>query len=104
MGPQLVATSAKTVEGPKKPKGWRFMKVFVDSDGNVFHKGEEQPTLKGTLPTTVIVPKEKKSTFHKEQEKAEKEAKLAKKFAKKQEKLKKLEEKKEAEKAKEQPN
>lgn len=35
-----------------KPRGWQFMKEYVDTDGNVFHKGIEQPTLKGTLPAT----------------------------------------------------
>ena len=31
-----------------RPRGWQFMKEFVDKDGNVFHKGKEQPKLKGT--------------------------------------------------------
>ena len=36
-----------------RPAGWHFMSEFVDKDGNVFHKGVEQPELKGTLkPTT----------------------------------------------------
>ena len=30
-------------------RGWQFMKEFVDKEGNVFHKGKEQPKLKGTL-------------------------------------------------------
>lgn len=29
-----------------KPKGWHFKKEFVDSDGNVYHKGKLQPHLK----------------------------------------------------------
>ena len=37
-----------------RPSGWHFMKEFVDKDGNVFHKGKEQPDLKGTLPPTKI--------------------------------------------------
>ena len=40
----------------KRPRGWQFMAVFVDLEKNVFHKGVEQPGLKGTLPVTV--PKE----------------------------------------------
>ena len=41
-----------------RPAGWHFMAVFVDKDGNVFHKGKEQPDLKGTLePTKVKVKK-----------------------------------------------
>ena len=44
-----------------KPAGWHFMNEFVDKDGNVFHKGKEQPKLKGTLkPTKVKPPKKKK--------------------------------------------
>ena len=37
-----------------RPAGWHFMKEFVDADGNVFHKGVEQPKLKGTLEPTVV--------------------------------------------------
>ena len=37
-----------------RPAGWHFMKEFVDKDGNVFHKGKEQPKLKSTLEPTVI--------------------------------------------------
>jgi len=44
-----------------RPAGWHFMNEFVDKDGNVFHKGKEQPELKGTLkPTKVKPPKKKK--------------------------------------------
>ena len=44
-----------------RPAGWHFMKEFVDKDGNVFHKGKEQPELKGTLkPTKVKPPKKRK--------------------------------------------
>ena len=35
------------------------MTEFVDKDGNVFHRGKEQPKLKGTLPPTKITPKKK---------------------------------------------
>ena len=37
-----------------RPAGWHFMKEFVDKSGNVFHKGVEQPKLKGTLPPTKV--------------------------------------------------
>tara|TARA_R100001377_G_C3173501_1_gene103943 strand:+ start:69 stop:671 length:603 start_codon:yes stop_codon:yes gene_type:complete len=41
-----------------RPFGWHFMKEFVDKDGAVYHKGIEQPELKGTLePTKVNKPK-----------------------------------------------
>ena len=44
-----------------RPPGWHFMNEFVDKDGNVFHKGKEQPELKGTLkPTKVKLRKKKK--------------------------------------------
>lgn len=48
---------------PKKPTGyppgWKFMKEFVHENGTVYHKGEEQPDLKGTLPPTPIKIKQK---------------------------------------------
>jgi hypothetical protein len=51
-----------------RPRGWQFMKVFVDKQGNVFHKGKEQPKLKGTLkPTEPKPPKKKLSAHEKEQ-------------------------------------
>jgi len=44
-----------------RPPGWHFMNEFIDKDGSVFHKGKEQPKLKGTLkPTKVKPPKNKK--------------------------------------------
>lgn len=53
------------------PRGWKFKKVFVHSDGTVYHKGVEQPDLKGSLPPTPIVQKQKKSRIQKEKEKQE---------------------------------
>jgi hypothetical protein len=44
-----------------RPAGWHWMNEFVDKKGNVFHKGKEQPELKGTLkPTKVKPPKKRK--------------------------------------------
>jgi len=40
-----------------RPAGWHFMNEYVDKDGNVFHKGKEQPKLKGTLEPTIVVRK-----------------------------------------------
>ena len=37
-----------------KPRGWKFMKEYVHKDGTVYHKGIEQPELKGTLQPTTI--------------------------------------------------
>ena len=51
---------AKKHKRTGRPAGWHFMKEFVDKDGNVFHKGKEQPELKGTLPPTKVKPKKKK--------------------------------------------
>ena len=44
-----------------RPAGWHWMVEFVDKDGNVFHKGKEQPKLKGTLPPTKVKPKKRKT-------------------------------------------
>ena len=56
------------VEEPKsaykptgRPAGWHWMKEFVDQDGNVFHRGKEQPKLKGTLKSTKVIPLKKKT-------------------------------------------
>ena len=57
--PQKVSTG--------RPAGWHFMNEFVDKDGNVFHKGKEQPKLKGTLPPTKVTPKKKTKRRTKEQ-------------------------------------
>ena len=51
-----------------RPPGWHWMAEFVDKDGNVFHRGKEQPKLKGTLkPTKVSPPKKKVKRRSKEQ-------------------------------------
>ena len=42
-----------------RPAGWHWMTEFVDVDGNVFHRGKEQPKLKGTLKPTVMKPRKK---------------------------------------------
>lgn len=41
-----------------RPRGWKFMKEFVDKDGTVYHRGVEQPKLKGTLEPTKVEKKE----------------------------------------------
>ena len=101
-----VSTDAKSVIGsraliarmekmfPEKPKrvktgrpsGWHFMGEFVDKDGTVFHKGVEQPKLKGTLKPTVIKPKKKVKRRSQEEillaRQAEKKAAFRKEFKK----------------------
>ena len=52
--------SLKKKKSSGRPAGWHFMNEFVDKDGNVFHKGKEQPDLKGTLPPTKVKPRKKK--------------------------------------------
>ena len=57
--PETAMTKQKVSTG--RPPGWHFMNEFVDKDGNVFHRGKEQPKLKGTLkPTKVKPPKKRK--------------------------------------------
>ena len=55
----------KTRKKSGRPAGWHFMNEFVDKDGNVFHKGKEQPKLKGTLKPTKIEPKKDKKKLSK---------------------------------------
>ena len=50
-----------------RPAGWHWMAEFVDKDGNVFHKGKEQPKLKGTLPPTKVAAKKKTKRRTKDQ-------------------------------------
>ena len=57
---QIEETKDYTPTG--RPAGWHWMNEFVDKDGNVFHKGKEQPKLKGTLPPTKVTPPKKKQT------------------------------------------
>ena len=65
-----------------RPAGWHWMAEFVDKDGTVYHKGKEQPKLKGTLSPTEVKPK--KQTKRRSQEEI-----LLAREAKKKEELKK---------------
>ena len=56
--PDTLPKAAKKSSG--RPAGWHWMNEFVDKDGNVFHKGKEQPDLKGTLPPTKVKPPKKR--------------------------------------------
>jgi len=74
VGPTTTATLCpkcvnKTVAPPEirggykssgRIRGWQFMKEFVHKDGTVYHKGVEQPKLKGTLEPTRPKPEKKK--------------------------------------------
>ena len=50
-----------------RPPGWHWMAEFVDRDGTVYHKGKEQPDLKGTLPPTKVKPVKKKKKLTKDE-------------------------------------
>ena len=84
----LPEEKTKTYKPTGRPAGWHFMSEFVDKDGNVFHRGKEQPKLKGTLPPTKITKAKVKTKRRTQQEillarEAEKKQAL-KKAAKKQ--------------------
>ena len=64
---QFPDVAKPTYKPTGRPAGWHFMNEFVDKDGNVFHKGKEQPKLKGTLPPTKVTPKKKTKRRTKEQ-------------------------------------
>lgn len=51
------------------PRGWKFMKEFVHSDGTVYHKGVVQEDLKGTITPTKIEVKVKKTKAQRFEEK-----------------------------------
>ena len=58
----------KSYKPTGRPVGWHWMAEFVDKDGNVFHRGKEQPKLKGTKkPTKVLSPKKKTKRRTKQQ-------------------------------------
>ena len=57
----------KSYKSTGRPVGWHWMKEFVDKDGKVFHKGKEQPKLKGTLKPTKVTPPKKTKRRTKEE-------------------------------------
>ena len=61
MFPEEMEAKTKSYKPTCRPAGWHWMAEFVDKDGNVFHKGKEQPKLKGTLPPTKVKPPKKKT-------------------------------------------
>ena len=61
MFPEDFENKTKSYKPTGRPAGWHWMAEFVDKDGNVFHKGKEQPKLKGTLPPTKVKPPKKKT-------------------------------------------
>ena len=63
--PDTVIKKQKPKTG--RPAGWHWMNEFVDKDGTVFHKGKEQPELKGTLKPTKVKPRKKKKKLSADQ-------------------------------------
>jgi predicted RNA-binding protein with PUA domain len=57
----------KSYKPTGRPAGWHWMTEFVDKDGKVFHKGKEQPKLKGTLKPTKVTPPKKTKRRTKEE-------------------------------------
>ena len=66
--PEDFEEKTKSYKPTGRPAGWHFMNEFVDKDGNVFHKGKEQPKLKGTLKPTKVKPPKKKAKRRSKQE------------------------------------
>tara|TARA_R110001592_G_scaffold97210_2_gene278402 strand:- start:3197 stop:3625 length:429 start_codon:yes stop_codon:yes gene_type:complete len=67
MGMVGIPKEAKQKQPTGRPVGWHFMNEFVDKDGNVFHKGKEQPKLFGTLKPTKVMEKKKAKRRTKEE-------------------------------------
>ena len=63
-----------------RPAGWHFMNEYVDKDGNVFHKGKEQPKLKGTLKPTKVKPPKKRKKLTKDEKLLKRAARYKKKL------------------------
>ena len=64
---KMFPSNIKKMVKSGRPAGWHFMAEFVDKDGNVYHKGKEQPKLYGTLQPTVVKPRKKTKRRSKEQ-------------------------------------
>ena len=69
-----------------KPRGWRWMKEFVDRGGNVYHKGVEQLELKGSKPITDVGAIKAKQRANKEKKSLAEQKKLLSIAAEKKEK------------------
>jgi len=85
---RLFNSGARKSSGVTRPRGWKWMKEFVDAKGNVYHKGVEQPKLKGTRPVTDIVAIKAKQKANKEKRRVAENKKLL-KIAKEKKELKK---------------
>ena len=72
--------SLKKKQATGRPPGWHFMNEFVDKDGTVFHKGKEQPELKGTLKPTKVKPVKKRRKLTKDEKMFKRAAEYKKKL------------------------
>ena len=94
--PKLLSSAVKKDASSVKPRGWRFMKQFVDIDGTVYERGIENVELKGTLEKTDIVSlkaKQKEKSKKNKEKKILREEKKQKRILKEFKKKKKFKEK-----------
>jgi hypothetical protein len=61
-----------------RPRGWKFMKLFVDPDGTVYRQGRECPREKDTLEPTDVEKVKAEQKQKAKDKKAKKEARLLK--------------------------
>tara|TARA_A100001011_G_scaffold81695_2_gene85046 strand:- start:2604 stop:3083 length:480 start_codon:yes stop_codon:yes gene_type:complete len=80
---RLFGIGASRSSGSVRPRGWKWMKEFVDASGNVYHKGVEQPKLKGKRPVTDVAAIKKKQIDNKEKRRKAENKKLLKMAAEK---------------------
>ena len=79
----------KSYKPTGRPAGWHWMAEFVDKDGSVYHKGKEQPKLKGTKKPTKVSPPKKKKLVSKRSKRRTKEQMLVARHKEKKEAMKK---------------
>ncbi len=88
---KLFGKGSGTSKSTGRPRGWRWMKEFVDSEGNVYHKGVEQPKLKGKRQITDVGAIKKDRLAAKEVKRKKETKKLIKMAAEKKELKKAIE-------------
>ena len=68
----------KKKEKSTRPRGWKFMKLFVDADGTVYRIGRECPREKDTLPHTDVDKIKANQKLKAKEKKAKKQIRLLK--------------------------
>ena len=66
----------QNMNAKRRVTGWQLYSVWVDYDGMVWHKGVEQPELKGTLEPMDVAKINDEKKAAREKRKVEREAKL----------------------------